>query len=329
MLSSVTMNSRNLLKLWRIDHWIKNVLIVPGYVLALLLLDSRITLANLINLIASVFAACFASSSNYIINEYIDRDADKYHPLKSFRVSAKISFEPRIITFMYLASVSISIAISWFVSNLLVLIISLFIVCGLVYNVPPIRLKDRPLIDVYLESVNSPIRFVIGWTAVDTTSLPPISTVLLFLFGGAFLMTAKRVSELSVLQKAMSQELITLYRKSFAFYTIARLFFIMQFNFGISITLVTLFTLKYNPDFLLYIVVVITFFSLYTKNVVENEIHVTEKPHYMYKDTAFLLILFFGALFYYLVSVFDIGFFENLIETSELNLEILRQIARL
>ena len=34
---------------------------------------------------------------------------------------------------------------------------------GVVYNVKPLRSKDLPIFDVLSESVNNPIRFLIGW----------------------------------------------------------------------------------------------------------------------------------------------------------------------
>jgi len=43
---------------------------------------------------------------------------------------------------------------------------------GLVYNVPPLRTKDRQYLDVLSESINNPLRFMLGWTAVIGSLLP-------------------------------------------------------------------------------------------------------------------------------------------------------------
>ena len=54
----------------------------------------------------------------------------------------------------------------------------IFALQGIVYNVPPLRTKDKPYLDVISESVNNPIRLLIGWAMVDPTTLPPSSIIL-------------------------------------------------------------------------------------------------------------------------------------------------------
>ena len=34
---------------------------------------------------------------------------------------------------------------------------------GCLYNIPPIRTKDHAYVDVLSESINNPIRFLVGW----------------------------------------------------------------------------------------------------------------------------------------------------------------------
>src|SRR3546814_7308816 len=66
---------------------------------------------------------------------------------------------------------------------------------GLAYNVPPLRTKDVPYLDVLSESVNNPLRLAIGWAMIDPGSLPPVSIIIAYWLGGAFLMGTKRMSE--------------------------------------------------------------------------------------------------------------------------------------
>ncbi|WP_246661419.1 MULTISPECIES: hypothetical protein [Rhizobium] len=40
-------------------------------------------------------------------------------------------------------------------------------------------------VDVISESINNPIRLVIGWSMIDPTSLPPGSIILAYWFGSA------------------------------------------------------------------------------------------------------------------------------------------------
>src|SRR5690606_10326341 len=87
---------------------------------------------------------------------------------------------------------------------------------GLVYNVPPVRTKDRPYVDVLSESINNPIRLVLGWAAVSTIAMPPVSILISYWMGGAFLMGIKRYAEYRMIH---DQKVAAAYRKSFAKYT--------------------------------------------------------------------------------------------------------------
>ena len=44
---------------------------------------------------------------------------------------------------------------------------------GLAYNVPPVRLKEWPYLDVLSESVNNPLRLALGWFALIPDRFPP------------------------------------------------------------------------------------------------------------------------------------------------------------
>lgn len=326
MLSFSMTSNREYLKLIRVDHWVKNVLIIPGYILALVLLGIGISLPNLTKLLLTIISLCVASSANYVINEFLDRNSDEFHPIKRYRISNKESLESYKVIFLYLILIGIALILTLFISVATCFVLIIFICFGILYNVPPIRFKDRFLIDIYLESLNSPIRFVIGWLSASDDSLPPISTILLFLFGGAFLMSAKRVSELNLLRGKLSHDLIVSYRKSFRYYTPERLIFIMQTNFGFAIALLTIFTTKYNPDFIYYIIVVVFIFALYSKSTFGNEIHVTEKPHFLYKDRSVIIIVLIGILSFALVSYLNLNFLQHLFDSKQLEFSILKMI---
>jgi hypothetical protein len=44
---------------------------------------------------------------------------------------------------------------------------------GCIYNIPPIRSKDVPYIDVLSESINNPLRMLAGWFIASTASVAP------------------------------------------------------------------------------------------------------------------------------------------------------------
>ncbi len=43
---------------------------------------------------------------------------------------------------------------------------------GCIYNIPPVRSKDLPYIDVLSESVNNPLRFLLGWYMINGAHSP-------------------------------------------------------------------------------------------------------------------------------------------------------------
>ena len=100
------------------------------------------------------------------------------------------------------------------------------LVMGLIYNVPPVRAKELPYIDVLTESINNPIRLLLGWFAVTSVEFPPVSLLLSYWFVGAFFMASKRFSEYRMIaDKAAAGA----YRKSFRWYDEQKLLISMFF----------------------------------------------------------------------------------------------------
>ena len=111
------------------------------------------------------------------------------------RPGARGLLEPRIVIIQYLTLTMASIALSVAVNASFVLSIVSLLVMGLIYNVPPIRTKDKVFLDILSKSINNPIRFLSGWFIVAPAYVPPTSVLLAYWMGGAFLMAVKRYSE--------------------------------------------------------------------------------------------------------------------------------------
>src|SRR4030095_6921899 len=76
---------RGHLAIARIDHWFKNVFVVPGIVVALGTdpLVDRSVLAW--RVVVGLLAVCLIASSNYTLNELVDAPYDRHHPTKHTR----------------------------------------------------------------------------------------------------------------------------------------------------------------------------------------------------------------------------------------------------
>ena len=70
-----------LLKLLRVHQWYKNLVVYLALIFSNLLFDSRLFLLTTLGLIS----LCLISSSNYIINDILDKKRDLQHPEKKLR----------------------------------------------------------------------------------------------------------------------------------------------------------------------------------------------------------------------------------------------------
>ena len=129
----------------------------------------------------------------------------------------------------YILIAAVGLGLAYLISAQFLVISTLLLIMGVIYNVRPFRSKERVYLDVLSESINNPIRFALGWfifTPVvalpdnvwDATWLtfPPSSIIVAYWMGGAFLMATKRFAEYRLIN---NPELAGLYRRSFKFYT--------------------------------------------------------------------------------------------------------------
>lgn len=236
------------IRIARPDHWFKHVFMLPGVVLACFF-DPGVWGWGLVTpLLLALLSACLVASSNYVLNEILDADRDRYHPEKQHRPLA--SGEARkAIAYVEWALLAVAGLGLGFVLNLPygLMALSLWIM-GLLYNVPPVRLKDRAYADVISESVNNPIRLGMGWYATGIVALPPLSVALAYWMFGAFLMTTKRLAEF---RHIGNPEQAGKYRSSFRHYTEERLIECLMFYTVFFAMLSGFFIARYHVELML------------------------------------------------------------------------------
>jgi 4-hydroxybenzoate polyprenyltransferase len=174
----------------RPDHWIKHVLIIPGVAFAMIMSGTGpadyTALAG--HLLTCLFAAMALSSANYTINEWLDAPFDAMHPTKRSRPAVQTAMSPTIVFAQYILLTTVGVLAANTLGGSFATVAVVFAVFGVIYNVRPIRAKDRAFLDVVVESVNNPLRFLFGWFAVTPHIAPPVSILLAYWFGGAFMM---------------------------------------------------------------------------------------------------------------------------------------------
>ncbi|TLD68235.1 prenyltransferase [Phragmitibacter flavus] len=208
------------LKICRPDHWLKNVFIVFGHVVAwVLVLDFARDASLITKAFLSLIPACLIASANYILNEILDAPFDAMHPTKRLRGIPAGKVKVVYLWWIKAALIIVAFLLCWWWNMNLgyQFALLLLLISGVVYNVKPLRLKDRAFMDVIAESFNNPIRLWLGYYAlVDTNHVPPLSIVLAWWSFGALLMTGKRYAEFRFIG---DQELSGRYRRSFKTYT--------------------------------------------------------------------------------------------------------------
>lgn len=208
------------LKVARIDHWLKNIFIVFGHAVAIVLVHRmEVSTALVWKAVLSLLPACLIASANYILNEILDAPFDRLHPTKKDRPIPAGRVSIPILWWMKAGCIVLGFGLAWwwFPNPGYLIALALLLLSGVVYNVRPLRLKDRAFLDVIAESFNNPIRLWLGWYAlVETLDAPPLSITLAWWSFGALLMTGKRYSEYRFIgDKTLSGQ----YRKSFQIYT--------------------------------------------------------------------------------------------------------------
>ena len=254
------------IQLLRIDHWIKNVFMFPGVAIALsynsIPYERVITVGTLRSVAISFFALCMASSANYTINEWLDRSFDQIHPYKNHRVASKYKFSGKAVYFQYSILILIVLLTFSFQEKSTEFFIAMLLIMGVLYNVRPIRLKDRIYTDVISESINNPIRLAIGWHSIMPDKPVPASAFLSFWGIGIFLMSLKRYSEMVMIN---DPKLLGQYRKSFLKWTPEKLIVFTFFGGMIASSFIGVLLVRYRVEYILVLPSFIWIFVEYLK----------------------------------------------------------------
>jgi 4-hydroxybenzoate polyprenyltransferase len=273
----------------RLDHSTKHIFIIPGVILAYLLRGIHTT-SIVSSVTLGLIAAICIASANYVINEWFDREFDKFHPTKSQRAAVKTQLSGTIIFLEWTGLVAVGLACAFTVGKIMLIVACIFALQGIIYNVPPIRAKDKAYLDVISESVNNPLRLMIGWAMVDSTTLPPSSIILTYWAGGAFLMAAKRLSEFREITASHGREVLERYRASFADYseislTVSCFVYALATSFFLAI-----FLIKYRVEYLLTVPVLIALFGHYLALSMEPA-STAQRPEKLFKERTLIALV--------------------------------------
>jgi 4-hydroxybenzoate polyprenyltransferase len=269
----------------RVDHWFKNVFMLLGVAAAYFFDPSHVTAAALPKVLLALLAACLVASSNYVINELLDAPQDRLHPVKRSRPAAagRIKSSVALVEWLLLAVAGIGVA--WVAHPTVAATALAFWLAGIVYNVPPLRTKELPYLDVLSEAINNPLRLLLGWFAVDQYSVPPASLFIAYWMAGAFFMAIKRLAEY---RRIDNKAVAASYRRSFRHYDEERLL-VSLFFYAVMAGLFTgVFIVRYRLELILALPLVGGFFAYYMKIGLRADSPV-QNPEKLHRERGFLL----------------------------------------
>jgi 4-hydroxybenzoate polyprenyltransferase len=291
----------------RPDHWFKNVFMALGVLLAFFYYPQLFTVAALASIALAVAATCLIASSNYTINEILDAPRDRLHPSKQNRPAAdgRIWLPAGYAQWILLGVAGLGLAslinMPFFWTGLSLLVM------GLVYNIPPVRTKELPYIDVLSESVNNPIRLLLGWFAVTAGEVPPVSLLIAYWMIGAFFMGAKRFAEYRYIG---DKERAAAYRNSFRYYDENKLLVSLFGYVAMFALFLGVFIIRYHLELMLMTPLVAGFVCFYMYVALKPD-SAAQNPEKLYKERGLMVFLavcvvaFFALMFVHIPGLYQ------------------------
>jgi len=285
----------------------------PGVAIALsfnsIPYEQALELSTLKSVAISFFALCIASSANYTINEWLDRSFDQIHPYKKHRVASQYNFSGKAVYFQYSILILIVLVTFLFLAQTTSVFIGSLLIMGVLYNVRPVRLKDRIYMDVISESVNNPIRLAIGWHSIMPDKSVPASAFLSFWGIGIFLMSLKRYSEMVMIN---NPELLGQYRKSFIKWTPEKLIVFTFLGGMIATSFIGVLLVRYRIEYILVLPSFIWIFVEYLKISIKLD-PASFAPEKLMEKTKLQLLALLVLAAFLLFTFVDIPLLEKII----------------
>ena len=300
---------KNYIYIARIDHWFKNIFMLPGIALALILTHIPVSEAIVPSIIA-ILSTCLVSSANYVINEWLDKEFDRHHPIKKDRPSAVGNIQGKYVYLEYILLISIGLGLASLLNKEFLMFSIALLIMGGLYNVKPFRTKDLVYLDVLSESVNNPLRLLLGWSALVSSIFPPSSILLAYWMGGAFLMAMKRYAEFRYID---DHKQAGFYRRSFVNYTEQSLLLSSFFYAISSAFFLGVFLIKYRVEFLLSFPFFALLFVWYAYIAMKPQ-SVSQTPEKLYQEPKFITYVVFLGVIVTILFFVDIPWMASMVE---------------
>ncbi len=295
-------------RMMRIDHWVKNVFVFPGILIALSLEPHRI---NPIDLAIGLLAVCLISSSNYVINELLDASSDRFHPAKLQRPAASGQVNRSLGYLEWIALMAAGLALSVRISIPFVVVMAAFWLMGCIYNIPPIRTKDVAYLDVLSEAINNPLRMLAGWYMTRAVGVPMASLLISYWMIGCYFMAIKRYAE----YRELSSGHLAQYRKSFAYYSERSLLVSIMFYGTHAMLFFGAFIGRYRLELILSFPLVALVMAVYLWLAFDKDSG-AQHPEALYKEPLLMIPVVICAALMVALLFIDLPFLHQMLHST-------------
>lgn len=187
---------RQLLRAMRPKEWVKNVFVFAALAFSVDRLWTNPSV--LLHVILAAVAFCLAASAIYLINDLVDIEKDRAHPVKRNRPLASGKLSPAVAAVAAVALIGLALALAYVLDpdfGFVSIVATYFLVQGLLYSY---WLKNVVIFDILILAAGFVLR-VIGGAVVIDVSITPWLLVCMGLLA-LFLGIGKRRQELVLLE---------------------------------------------------------------------------------------------------------------------------------
>lgn len=193
-------------KVIRPRHWVKNFAIFAAPLASGSLLDSR----HLGPLLLLFVVFCAASSTNYVINDWIDRDFDSKHSQKSKRPFASRQLGAKNLAYLLFTLLVLQTAIAFFLPPEVMAWVIIYLIFVMSYS---FYLKRIAVVELFIIGFGYLFRSLAGAQLVEAEPSPWF--LLVIGFGALFLVANKRLAEIRFQESIFTRIVNSYYSPSF------------------------------------------------------------------------------------------------------------------
>lgn len=283
-------------KMLRVNQWLKNLLIFIPLIIETNLINS----SNLFVSLLAFFLFSFSASFIYIVNDWIDRKEDSYHPEKKFRPFASGDLKAfHAVSSLIFIAILIICSLAYIKNFYLNVIIALYILQSLSYT---FFLKNISLLEIFLVASGYVYRILVG--TIIISSFP--STWMVFTVGSASLLVVTSKRKIDLFKSP--QEIL---RRSLKNYSHDFLNILLAILSATTITSYVLFTfsnyaiLKFNSELLPFSSIFV-FFGVLRYVQLSFKMNISSDPiNILFKDKQLFLTVSLWMIFIFSINFLD------------------------